>query len=534
MRAVTYLRVSTDRQAEKDLSIPAQRQAVQAWAAAHDCEIVQEFTDEGESARTANRPAFLEMVAFCRQTAGIDAVLVYHLDRFSRSRLDHAVYKNLLRKAGVRTISATVTLDDTPESIILEGVLETFSEYYSANLSRVISRGMRQAVEAKRSRPGGTIPYGYQSVRVDRRVTLEIVPAEAATVRRMAELALQGQDLGAIGRILDGEGLRNRDGRRFQKSQLQRIFHGAALVGDLVWNRQRHGKGAVLKPADAWLTVRDAWPAILDRETFARIQEVLAMRAPTNTRRRLPSSDYLLTGFLICGQCGAGYTVEQAKGGRYRYYQCGRTMKEGISACPGRRLPMATTDRASLKGILDVLFDERELARIAVWAGKEAGVDRQGLEKQQRELDRWETGLGLRRERLLDALEAGKIEAGLLTGRLARLDEEKATLAAKRAALDQAKLQAEAVPTVELFREYGQELRRKAEAGPVQATKLLLRHFVRRVVVGKDTLKAELVIGKPRNSSGSRDEFALSNGWWTNRDHGGKDSRPFRITIRVA
>jgi site-specific DNA recombinase len=286
-------------------------------------------------------------------------------------------------------------------------------------------------------------------------------------------------------------------------------------VGDLVWNRQRHGKGKGLKPAEAWVTVKDAWPAILDRETFARVQEVLAIRAPTEDHRRSPSSDYLLTGLLVCGQCGAGYTVEQAKNGRYRYYQCGRTMKEGTAACPGWRIPLARADRAALEGILDSLFDERELGRIAAWAAKEAGVDPKSLEKQERELNRWETDIASRRERLLGALETGKIDAGVLTPRLARLDEERGKLAEKRLELDRVKPKAVAVPSVEMFREYGQALRRKYDTGPVQSTKLLLRRFVRRILADKGALKAELVIGKPRQHGGSDDEFALSDGWWS-------------------
>jgi len=106
--------------------------------------------------------------------------------------VDHAVYRSILKKAGVRLIAVTTPLDDTPESIILEGVLETFSEYYSANLSRIITRGMRQAVEAKGSRPGGTIPYGFCSVRKDGRVTLEIVAKEADAIKRMVALVFQG------------------------------------------------------------------------------------------------------------------------------------------------------------------------------------------------------------------------------------------------------------------------------------------------------------------------------------------------------
>jgi site-specific DNA recombinase len=82
---------------------------------------VREFVDAGESARTADRPSFLDMVAFCKETPGIDVVLVYALDRFSRSRLDHALYKSMLKKIGIRVIATTTPLDESPEAIILEG-----------------------------------------------------------------------------------------------------------------------------------------------------------------------------------------------------------------------------------------------------------------------------------------------------------------------------------------------------------------------------------------------------------------------------
>lgn len=96
------------------------------------------------------------------------------------------------------------------------------------------------------------------------------------------------------------------------------------------------------------------------------------------------------------------------------------------------------------------------------------------------------------------------------------------------------KLKAVAVPSVEMFREYGQALRRKYETGPVQSTKRLLRRFVRRILADKGALKAELVVGKPRQHGGSGDESALSDGWWARDDHGGSPGRPFRIVIRVA
>jgi DNA invertase Pin-like site-specific DNA recombinase len=100
MRAVAYLRVSTDRQADKDLSIPAQRQAIEGWAKQHGATIEKEFVDAGESARSADRPAFLDLIQYAKRTPGLDVVLVYALDRFSRSRLDHALYRKILRDAG--------------------------------------------------------------------------------------------------------------------------------------------------------------------------------------------------------------------------------------------------------------------------------------------------------------------------------------------------------------------------------------------------------------------------------------------------
>jgi site-specific DNA recombinase len=432
------------------------------------------------------------------------------------------MYKAVLRKAGVRVISVTVPLDEKPESIILEGVLETFSEYYSANLSRVISRGMRQAVEAKGSRPGGTAPYGFRSVREGGppagagRVTLEIVPHEAAAVRRMVELVLQGEDLAAISRALEAEGIRNRAGRRFGKSQLHRILHNPALVGDLRWNRQRHGTGPVAKPVEAWVTVRDAWPGILDRETFAKVATALAGRAPTPEFRRRPTAHYLLTGLFVCGQCGAGLSTPQSKGGRYKYYQCIRTMKEGKRACPGRRLPMGATDQQVVRTVPRWLFEEKRVARLLAWYVREIGADPKRLEKRERELARWEIELTARRERLLDALESGKVEAGVLSPRLARLDEERGRLQAQREEFEREKTRTVPIPTPEMFRAMGEQLGQVFREGPVPAAKQLLRQLVRKIVVpAEGPLKAELVIGKPRDLRGSGDEFATPNGWWS-------------------
>lgn len=330
----------------------------------------------------------------------------------------------------------------------------------------------------------------------------------------MMALISQGHSLTTLRRQLEAEGLRNRTGKPFEKSQIHRILHNPALVGDLVWSRSRAGKGKWTKPMSAWVTVQDAWPGIIDRETFQRVQDILADRAPTEDKRRLPSGDYLLTGLLICGRCGSGYTVEQAKGGRYKYYDCCKRRKDGIAACPGRRFPIEATDKQVMATLLDWLFEDRRVSQIVAWYVKQSGVDPTAIERSERELDRWETELSARRERILDALESGKIDADTLKDRLVKLEAEKGRLSEKRAEIELQKTKAVPIPTLETFRQIGGELRARFAQGP-RAAGMLLRRLIRKIIVSPmGSLNAELVIESPRKIRASADEFATSGKWW--------------------
>jgi DNA invertase Pin-like site-specific DNA recombinase len=106
MKAALYARVSSERQAEKDLSIPAQLKALKKYALDREWDVVAEYVDEGESARTANRPAFREMISTAKKRERpFDTILVWKLSRFARNREDSILYKSLLRKRGISVIS---------------------------------------------------------------------------------------------------------------------------------------------------------------------------------------------------------------------------------------------------------------------------------------------------------------------------------------------------------------------------------------------------------------------------------------------
>jgi len=136
---VIYARYSSDKQ--RDESIEGQIRECTEYAQREGILITKIYTDRALSARTDNRPEFLQMI---RDSAhqSFNYVIVYQLDRFSRSREDSAKYKGILRRNGVRVLSAKEHITAEPAGIILESMLEGMAEYYSVELSQKVKRGM--------------------------------------------------------------------------------------------------------------------------------------------------------------------------------------------------------------------------------------------------------------------------------------------------------------------------------------------------------------------------------------------------------
>ena len=141
MKAVIYARYSSDRQTEQ--SIEGQLRECQEFAEKEGIIIINNYIDRAISGKTDNRPAFQQMIADS-SSHEFEYVIVYKLDRFARNRYDSAIYKAKLKKNGVKVLSAKENIMDSPEGIILEGLLEAMNEYYSAELSQKIKRGMRE------------------------------------------------------------------------------------------------------------------------------------------------------------------------------------------------------------------------------------------------------------------------------------------------------------------------------------------------------------------------------------------------------
>ena len=163
-RAVSYIRVSTREQAqrggaEEGFSLPAQREANRRKAQSMGALIVKEFADRGESARSANRPGLQKMLAYLTQDGRVDYVIVHKLDRLARNRADDVEINRAFDEAGVRLVSTSENIDQTPGGMLLHGIMSSIAEFYSRNLANEVIKGM-----GEKARNGGAIgraPLGY-------------------------------------------------------------------------------------------------------------------------------------------------------------------------------------------------------------------------------------------------------------------------------------------------------------------------------------------------------------------------------------
>ena len=156
-KAVIYARYSSDSQSEQ--SIDGQLRVCREYAERENIKIVDTYIDRAMTGTNDHRPDFQRMLRDSKKK-GFEYLLVYKFDRFARSRHDSAVNKAILNRNGVKVISATEQISDTPEGIILEGMLESFAEYYSAELSQKVKRGRKES-RIKGLYVGGRVPFGY-------------------------------------------------------------------------------------------------------------------------------------------------------------------------------------------------------------------------------------------------------------------------------------------------------------------------------------------------------------------------------------
>ena len=301
-RVALYARFSSDNQRTE--SIDAQIRAMRKYCQQNHWKIVAEYKDEAKSATTDKRPEFQKMIEDSGKNL-FDIVLVHKLDRFSRNRYDSAIYKSKLKKNNVSIASVLERIDDSPESVMMEAMLEGMAEYYSKNLSREVMKGMNEtALQCKHT--GGCTPFGYC---LDENRKLKIIPEEAKAVKMIFEMFANGYGYTAIIKELNKQGFKTRRGSEFGKNSLFEILRNEKYTGTFVFNKvdskdcNGRRNGNRLKSDDKVIRIENGCPQIISKELFDSVQK----RKEDNKRNagQYHSREfYIMTGKIFCGVCG--------------------------------------------------------------------------------------------------------------------------------------------------------------------------------------------------------------------------------------
>ena len=302
MKAVIYARYSSDNQREE--SIEGQIRECTAFAEKNGITILRHYIDRAFSAKTDNRPEFQNMIKDSGKRL-FDMIIVWKLDRFARNRYDSARYKTALKKNGVKVVSATEVISDGAEGIILESVLEGYAEYYSADLSEKVVRGMTEnALKSKYN--GGTRPIGYL---IDNDQYFQIDPLTAPFVREAFQRYDEGATMTQIRDWLNEQGVKNTRGQKMTYNSVQHLLNNRRYIGEYTYRD---------------VVVPDGIPAIVPQDLFDRVQQKLAKNKKAPARHKA-EDEYLLTTKLFCGYCEAylyGESGTSHTGNIHRYYKC--------------------------------------------------------------------------------------------------------------------------------------------------------------------------------------------------------------------
>lgn len=471
-KAVIYARYSSDKQREE--SIDGQLRICEDYAAKNNISIIGTYIDRALTGKTDRRPQFLEMIEKSAERE-FQYVLLYKLDRFSRNKYDNAIYKHKLEKNGVKLLSATENIPDDPSGILLESVIVGLAEYYSAELSEKVLRGQTQnALELKW--PGGLVPLGYK---LDAEKHLVIDENKAFIVREIFNLYLQGYDPSSIAKLLNQKHYTTARGRPFTRSPVYAILHNERYIGTFTWKDIR-------KP--------DSIPAILDKETFFKVQDKIGYIKKNCIRA---SDQYLLAGKVFCSECGkkmVGRSGTSQNGTLYYYYTC------NTKKCKTKNIRSDILERAVFKKTNEILSNKKTVANIAKQAislQKDTGTDIELLSIKNRIADT--------SKKIQNCIKA--IESGIVSETLANtLNKNEALLKDLEIQLAKAKIKSERGKlTEEKIRFFFESINQKAAQSDKFKT-ILFKCFIRKVLINNDIIEVQYNYNNELSGS-QNDEF---------------------------
>ena len=477
-RAVSYIRVSTREQAqrggsEEGFSLPAQREANKRKAQSMGALVVKEFADRGESARSANRPELQKMLAYLKEDGGIDYVIVHKLDRLARNRADDVEINRAFEEAGVRLVSTSENIDQTPGGMLLHGIMSSIAEFYSRNLANEVMKGM-----GEKARNGGTLgkaPLGYLNVRArdenGREVRTVELDQQRAPLLRLAfsEYATGNWTVSQLTDHLNTLGLSipptpRRCAKPITTTRLHKIL------------RHPYYKGTI---SFQGVEYPGAHEPLVDEETWRHVQAMLDSHR-YGERQRI--HNHFLKSTVVCGQCGARLSVQNAKNSKgtiYPYFVCARRCR--LHDCTFKAVLIDVVEDRMVDLYRTIQLSAADRTQIEHYLHDELAQIEGDKAKAVRSLTTRRTNIEDRRRRLLHAHYEGAVPLDLLKEEQAELSTELNQIERQLAAYqaDAAEVRQHLTQALDLL----EDCHRLYTAAPAHLKKLLNQVFFQRVLV---------------------------------------------------
>ena len=477
-RAVSYIRVSTREQAqrggsEEGFSLPAQREANKRKAQSMGALVVKEFADRGESARSANRPELQKMLAYLKEDGGIDYVIVHKLDRLARNRADDVEINRAFEEAGVRLVSTSENIDQTPGGMLLHGIMSSIAEFYSRNLANEVIKGM-----GEKARNGGTLgkaPLGYLNVRArdenGREIRTIALDEERAPLVRLAftEYATGNWTVRQLADHLNTLGLSipptpRRCAKPITTTRLHKILRHPYYKGTISFQGVEYA---------------GAHEPLVDEETWRHVQAMLDSHR-YGERQRI--HNHFLKSTVVCGQCGARLSVQNAKNSKgtiYPYFVCARRCRLHDCAFTAVLIDVVEDRMSDLYRAIELSAEDR--TQIEHYLHDELSQIEGDKATAVRSLTTRRTNIEDRRRRLLHAHYEGAVPLDLLKEEQAELSTELNQIERQLAAYqaDAAEVRQHLTQALDLL----EDCHRLYQAAPPHLRKLLNQVFFERVLV---------------------------------------------------
>ena len=299
---VIYARYSSHSQREE--SIEQQIEECTAFAQANGIKIVGIYADKAVSGRTDRRSDFQRLLRDAEKQK-FAVVIAYKSNRIARNMLNALQYESRLDSYGIKTLYAKEEFGNSAAGRVDLRTMMNVNQFYSENMAEDIKRGMLD--NATQCKVNGALPYGYKKGE-DGKYCID--EARAVIVREIFERVVKGDRYIEIINSLNNRGITTKTGKPFNKNSFHRMLVNERYIG--VYEH-------------SGIRVEDGIPPIISKEVFYMVQKRLKEGANEQGAKRKPNSDYLLTGKLYCGECGApmiGISGTSATGEIYYYYTC--------------------------------------------------------------------------------------------------------------------------------------------------------------------------------------------------------------------